>query len=208
MENENWKWYDSLIQDGKWDKLPFFENERIPRLKEFVLALFLDKNFGKLETDKYLKKLYRKLDQIYRNEFENFGEFNPTLKEDLDYLLVEPVSRFSDIYFEKNRKHKGRETTLQMAVIETVNALLIRNSKTIKAKKRKEEVKEEEKIIKSLKFPCTLKIKGKKMKFKTKEEFDEKINYWTNPILSRKPLSERLWNYPRLITDFEEVINE
>lgn len=208
MVSINWNWYDSLVEENKWQNLPYFNEERVPRLKEFVLALFTDKKFGTIELEKELNKLHRKLDQIYRNEFENFGEMNETLKKDLDYLLGKPISRFSDLYFNSKRTHKGKEMVLQQAVTETVKAILNNNAQTIRAKQRKEEIKVEEKIIKSLKFPCTLKIKGKKMKFKTREDFDQKINYWTNPVLSKKPLSERLWNYPRLATDFQEVINE
>lgn len=140
QNTNSWYWYSSLEECGRWNLLPFFsEDERIPRLKEFILQLYLLDDFSSIDIKKDIHNLYRKLDQIWRNECNKFGKFNPTLEKDINYLLGKPVSIYSKLYFDSQRTPYQKELVLLRAVNETIQCLEDNNMQSILSRKRKEE---------------------------------------------------------------------
>ena len=203
-----WRWSEHLEQTGKWDKLPHFkEGERIPRLKEFIMKLYMEDRFSTKDLTTEIYDMYRQLDQIWRNECEKFGEFNPTLQKDLDYFLGNYASIYSTMWFKPGVSEQDRERILLRAINEIAEGLIKNNKQSIQAKIRKEEVKKEDKILEKIKFPCKIKMAGKVISIKNKEEFDKKINYWGNHKLHRLEMDEKL-KMPTLVRDFEGIIEK
>ena len=115
-------WFDSI---ENWNELPHFQDkERIPKLKEFIIQLYTNKEWNSEKFLQEIPKLKRKIDQILRQQFEIFKEFSKTECKDINSLLPGFNTISLNNYFDNKLGHYQKEILIGAEIIKIIKSLL------------------------------------------------------------------------------------